>query len=663
MSKFVNKSTYFLAMVIALFPFVYTEKTLDPVLTLRFFILTITVLVMLIINMNSLFSKEKIKHPISIVLLSIFFISILSSFFAKYLLSEAIYHSLKFGIFFLLYILFTNEIKKNKNKLIKSVILFVFFSSILAMYQYVTAFFLDEFQREINKISGTMANRNLLGSALFLGLPFCLYGALCLKSKIWNALSIVSLLLSLTIFFFIQSKAIFISLIIATILFLIFNIKSFKESYTNIFFLIVLSFSIFYGLEKNEILDGIVTEFEKLYDFEAEISKQKKGEYNSTATRYFLYKSTLKIISNNPITGVGPGNWRIEYPLTGLNLSKGEKGDKIVQRPHNDFLWVMSEMGVLAGVLYILLFLIVLSETFRLIKKSIGKERVFYSSIFVTIFGYMFISAVDFPLERISHNILFFLLVSLIVSASVQNNTLYRHNRVAAIICLFVALFASFIAYTRHQGEIHMTSAKLYKGNSNWHRIIKEVDKSFKKGIYEIDRSSTPIHWYSGVANFSLGHQKKALEDFKIAYSLNPNHLHVLNNLATCYELNGNSNEAKKYYYKALNISPRFEEASVNLAAVLFNEGKLQEALTIILRCDIEKDLKKYNTYLITIINKLIIDYNNSEQFSINNNKKIFILKNDLKNNIGKVKKQFRTLLELNNANKKHYIDLYLKNF
>ena len=109
----------------------------------------------------------------------------------------------------------------------------------------------------------------------------------------------------------------------------------------------------------------------------------------------------------------------------------------------------------------------------------------------------MFISAVDFPLERISHNILFFLLVSLIVSASVQNNTLYRHNRVAAIICLFVALFASFLAYTRHQGEIHMTSAKLYKGNSNWHRIIKEVDKSFKKGIYEIDRSSTPIHWYS----------------------------------------------------------------------------------------------------------------------------------------------------------------------
>ena len=65
---------------------------------------------------------------------------------------------------------------------------------------------------------------------------------------------------------------------------------------------------------------------------------------------------------------------------------------------------------------------------------------------------------------------------------------------------------------------------------------------------------------------------KKHLKVCQKAHLFSPYHLHTLNNLATCFELKGQRDEAIKYYLKALDISPKFEDASVNLAAIYFNE-------------------------------------------------------------------------------------------
>ena len=228
---------------------------------------------------------------------------------------------------------------------------------------------------------------------------------------------------------------------------------------------------------------------------------------------------------------------------------------------------------------------------------------------------------------------------------------------------ILVCILSCIVGFIRYKGEVHLTTAKLYKGKQHWQRIIKEIDKAYVSNIYELDRSSTPVHWYSGVAKFSLGQHEEAYLDFKRAHSLNPNHLHVLNNLATSYQLRGNSEKAKIYYNYALQISPRFEDASVNLAAVLFNEGKTQDALNVILRCNIEKDTKKYNKYLKTIISKSINEYMLSTSLNQSETKKILSLKDKLNNDFESVKKQFRNLYDLKNLNNIHYIKLYLNNY
>ena len=230
-------------------------------------------------------------------------------------------------------------------------------------------------------------------------------------------------------------------------------------------------------------------------------------------------------------------------------------------------------------------------------------------------------------------------------------------------------IFAIFIGYTRHVGEIHSTKAKALKGKNVWHRVIKEIDKAYDPNFYELDRSGTPLHWYRGVANFSMGKQELAFKDFLYAHKLNPNHLHVLNNLATIYELKGDRKNAIYYYSRALEISPKFEESAVNFAAVLFNERKIQQSLDVLLRCDLLtlNDEKKYYKYLNIITIFLIDDYLASNNVNNLKRKKIIKLRNKVRllNNYKSkdVKKIMQNLYHLRKLNNQDYLYLYLNNY
>jgi O-antigen ligase/Tfp pilus assembly protein PilF len=653
--KLKDISIYILAFFISVLPLLYTEKTLDPVLTLRFFFLAIVVLILVVCGGLSVLKEKVLKHPVIITLIALFVCYSVSTIFSTYIISEGIYHSLKAGVMLLLLLSMMPLVSEDKSLLLKAGVLFALITGILTIFQYTTALLDGSLLSEVNKIAGTMANKNLLASVLFLGLPFCLYALFCLKSKFWKVLGVLSIVLSLIIFFIVQSKAVIIALVIGLFSFMFLNTKSVKQFSIATAVIGVFVLSVFFGLGQLGLRDNLVSEFDKL----SNINEQLSNKNRSTGARYFLYKNTVEIIKNNPVLGVGPGNWKIEIPKAGLYLTKGERGNNIVQRPHSDFLWVMAEGGILAGLLYIFLFLLVLRDSYRLAKEADGKERMFYSAIFATIMGYMFISSVDFPMERVAHNVLFYLLIAVVVSARLKNtkNNTFNYQKPIRIACVLVALCASFVGYARHQGEIHATAAKLYKGKSHWQRIIKEVDKAYKPGIYEIDRSSTPLHWYSGVAKFSLGKQDAAFKDFKQAYELNPNHLHVLNNIATCYELKGDRSKAIKYYNKALAISPRFEEASVNLSAVLYNEKQYEEALDILLRCNIAKDKEKYDRYLSAIVKA----YVNLEFKTVEEQKIAFSFIQLSKDHPWRYLQYLKNAYETRQTEKKSYKELLIK--
>jgi tetratricopeptide (TPR) repeat protein len=109
--------------------------------------------------------------------------------------------------------------------------------------------------------------------------------------------------------------------------------------------------------------------------------------------------------------------------------------------------------------------------------------------------------------------------------------------------------------------------------------------------------------WYYGIAYFNKGQVNIAFDYFKQAYSVNPYHLHVINNLATCYGYNNDYIKAKELYEECISISSRFEEAALNLSAIYSYEKRNEEALDVLL------DVHDFNLAKKSSITDIYIDY------------------------------------------------------
>ena len=597
----------FTQFFIALTPLVFSFSTSDPTLSIRFlfFSIFISIIVAFDFYRKESFSVNVIKHPFSISLV-ILFITYLMSTLINGISAESIYFLSKlFLIVIFVFVVSSFLLKYSFKEFLLPLLLFSFFSSIIYFYQ-----FLDQYNniiliedvwhrnRAFDSICGSMGHKNLLASIHLLLLPALVY-SLNNKNKWIKVLSSISLFFTVIIFFQTQSRAV-IGAILITVSSFVFLSKISRKGINNLFkylfFLLIFGLIFLFSLGR---LDSFKKEITKTINF-------------SSSQRFALYNCTSDLILDNLFFGVGPGNWRIK--IWEYGLYNNTFGDSFAQRPHNDFLWFFAEGGFFAGICYILIFLILLKDSYWLIKNH--EDSYFFKLIFSVLLAYGFVSFLDFPFERISHIIVFLLLASIIISSKLrsQENKRITFSFLSNAIILIISLFVIHVGYTRYNSEVHTNNAIKLKQEGNWNYVVRAIDKAYSQMFYDIDNTSTPLLWYRGVAYFSMKNYKLALKDFKKAYDVNPNHIHVLNNLGTSYQLVGNSELAKSYYNKAINITPSFKEARVNLSAILFNEQKYLDALNTILRSKVELYWKRkrnkdnYDFYLETIFKAYVND-------------------------------------------------------
>jgi len=222
-------------------------------------------------------------------------------------------------------------------------------------------------------------------------------------------------------------------------------------------------------------------------------------------------------------------------------------------------------------------------------------KKTFSITMFFGIIGYMTISFFSFPKERIFHNVFLMLIAACVISTYHKLFPIRKKITQAKVISLHVLLLVLlgvcvFVGYNRLGSEIHSKKALSARKIKAWEQVIYEIDKA-DSWFYNMDPASTPLSWYRGMANFSLGRTLAALEDFKKGSEIHPNHVHVLNNLGTCYALVGEYESALEWYQRVLAISPRFEETLVNLSVVYYRLERYEEAQeTLLLRQGTERN-------------------------------------------------------------------------
>lgn len=588
-----------------LIPFFGLSSTIDPVLMPGFLIWAVMSLVLSICLLIRLRTKPE---ELAFEILNRFIFPVLFCYFLFSLLSlvkainitEGIHEVLK-NFVFVVYVFFASIIlvrhAKYINILSKIITIAAILLCIIAYYEYAR----NDFRFE----SATMANRNLLASAFFLMLPFCFYGLFSF-SRFWK---IVNLILLIFIFFCIfstKARSVFLGLIISTLILLLVFIFLFRN--------INLSGKTYFSFRRLILYFGISLVIIILIVLPLYGRTQKIKDIWSTETlkeRISLWKKTFKLIEEHPYLGVGSGNWRIVLPSYGLEgLTPRSFTTDFFQRPHNDYLWVLSENGVFGLACYLLIFATVITYIFKLLVKSGDfNDKVLIAFMLWGILGYMTDAFFWFPKERIFHSTFLGLMIGIVVS-QYQNRFRQKEKRFKALGLILIAAsiiilsLAVINGYIRTKAEIHTKRALYARQMEKWTLVISEINKGYSS-FATLDPMSTPLQWYKGEANFFLNNIAEALENYKKAYKVNPYHIHVLNDLASCYELQGHPDEAIYYYQKALEIHPRFENALINLGATYYNCGKYEQALNTLLRCDPNTPDSRLKQYLNTVKGKL----------------------------------------------------------
>ena len=306
--------------------------------------------------------------------------------------------------------------------------------------------------------------------------------------------------------------------------------------------------------------------------------------------RQIFWDHSFQMQAELPLTGVGPGQWRIYFPkygLEGMNPSVAE-GVTSEVRPHNDFIWVLSEMGYVGLALFLAFFITVVVSAVRVYRKDPSDlGHVTWISIVLLASVYAFF---EFPLERAAFWAPFIVMVGL-------------HSRggiaVPKRMYLGVALALVGLSGRIAWAAIHADQSNQVVLEQNSQQDARGIVQSATDAVSswnELDRFSNPILYFAGMgslfgeaqslgANATFGPQnfKAAEKYFDDALSLHPYHVVTMYQKANMHRYRGEFAQAQSMYKQLLAISPRHPGAQIHYATTLNALGDFEGAARVLI--------------------------------------------------------------------------------
>jgi O-antigen ligase/tellurite resistance-related uncharacterized protein len=283
--------------------------------------------------------------------------------------------------------------------------------------------------------------------------------------------------------------------------------------------------------------------------------------------RVHFWKASVQMIQASPVTGVGPGNWKIHYPQYGLQGMDQTvlEGERLVVRPHNDYLWVATEFGLPGLLLFVGFWGLVLVLAFQQSLKAPVAERPSKRWALLGIVAYLTFSLTDFPLERPDLQVLVMILAIPILAngpgiKSVSGKTGW--------IWVLGGAMAFWVLQQRMGAEKRYVA--VYEANAKIQpQVLLRAVPEARNAYFNMDLFGNPMPYFTGKSYSALNRLPEAETALKESLALNPWHLQSLNQLGNVYRRQGQPEKALQQYTAALKLSHGFQAANLN--AVLCN--------------------------------------------------------------------------------------------
>lgn len=519
-----SKVLAFLYLVVGLVPYFGTADKVDSQVLYLNILNSLNIVLLIISNKKNYISLiQKSIGNMPFLFMGLFFLwSCITIFPAinkvESLISLSEIFTILISLFFLIF--HFNNIDKLK---IKSYILFiVVIITSLELISIYTPYISDiinngkpSFQSiEYRGISG---NINVMSYSLLLKLPFLVYFFIRdYKSK--NIIFILIFLTSYAIINILQTRSAILSLILISILLCSLFYLFFKEIKISTLFKKIL-FPISLGL----ILSFIPSSIENSVNVQDRMGTLlNPQEDTSINERLRYYKAAIRSFVENPIFGIGVGNWEIES----VKYDRKNMDDYIVPyHAHNDYLEILAESGILAPILYFGILLIIL---FIILKKqrnldNQNQENIFLISIFSSICVYLLDSMFNFPQARIlsQMNLIFLLTISTLFI----NLNFSLSSRVTKIICITIipltilSMLSSIRVFESSKDQMIL----LRQFNTNdFSKPSLDIIEKMQNTYPNVTATGLPIATHQGLHFLKNDSIKKSIKFFEQALPYNP---------------------------------------------------------------------------------------------------------------------------------------------
>ena len=461
--------------------------------------------------------------------------------------------------------------------------------------------------------SSTFMFRNLAAHYLITNLPFAGLLFFLSRHNTDRAIASVTTAFMFVYLLYTRTRGAWLGLFVSTVLMLVLffishrqiHWQNFKKQFnrTGLYYALgALCFVALFGPLRANLQEHHVQRFD-----------EKKADISSAVTSIFakgggrgrttIWAGTVAMIRDNPILGVGFGNWGIAYPL----YDQGElRTDVTPRRPHNDLLWIGSEIGILGLASYLSILTLFMYHAIQLWKTDTPhKWTVLMCGI--SLFAMIGDGFFNFPYERLAPTMNFWLALA-IMGICFRPTTPSPHAipKRFALILPVILLGAIWIttkqlsfdyyyikAIRAHYQEDHVNTELaaanaiqqgpfnhqvfiIYGQSLRHQKEYAEAAVSVRKGLQYHPNFPNAYNNLGHILD-EMGDHQTAIENYRHSIQLLPYHHKAHYNMAIAYEKMGEIDSAIVAYRKALAITP-YAKAYHNLAGVFKKQGQIDSA-------------------------------------------------------------------------------------
>lgn len=460
----------------------------DRVLTSRHLIWCALAIVLVVCSKNIKVNKFAVLYLLLVLTSCMFAINI----------SEWIYAALRAYLF----VVFLSIIDIDRKVLAKTMI---------SLGVIFTAYFWFDYFRmgSFAGCRGLMRQRNFWAAAQFFIIPFCYYA---FQNNTWKRLSVLVAVSMVTNIILLQSRSAMLALFLTPLIVC-------RKRYSIIIAIIIIGTLVV--LMWNRLTDS-----------------------SSLGQRFEQWRYTAAMIQENPF-GVGAGNWTIVFPEYVKNFQYPTAfWHETFRHPHNDFIWVTAEIGILGGACYIAMFVTAIYSAVK------SKER----WLVMALVGYVVIASFSASHERAFAS----MVAALLISMAYKGYTIKSSKLIVIPLVLAMVVFGC-----RYRSSCYNKKLRAVKGWSSAHLYVKG-----RTVFSTLTHCGIPYYWWEATAYIKEDNTEKAIPLFEKAYKDNPYNVHVINGMGIRCALVGDIEGAKSHFNHALRICPEFEDAKLNLKKV-----------------------------------------------------------------------------------------------